>query len=399
MLYDPLKFEPLTEREWDDAWVREQIQDIVADAEGTFDEDELWPADDWDSWQTPTPLKALYVGAAGAIWALDALQRRGHSEARIDLGHAARRTLELWREEPDLMRGIELPEPTRAGLLSGQTGILAVAWRLDPDAALADELHERVRENAHNEAIEVMWGAPGTMLAARAMLDWTGEERWAEAWRESASAVLASREPEGLWTKRLYGGTSRGLGPPHGVVGNVLALHGGRELLADETRRALAEETDAVLQRTAVTEDGLVNWPGSEGRDLESEGEIRLQWCCGTPGIVTSAASYLAEELALAGAETVWQAGPHGPEKGACICHGTAGNGYAFLKLFERTQDERWLARARRFAVHALEQTVRARDLRGRGRYSLWTGDAGVAVYAADCLDATTRYPILETWE
>jgi hypothetical protein len=29
----------------------------------------------------------------------------------------------------------------------------------------------------------------------------------------------------------------------------------------------------------------------------------------------------------------------------------------------------------------------------------LWTGDAGVAVYAADCLDATTRYPILETWE
>jgi hypothetical protein len=35
---------------------------------------------------------------------------------------------------------------------------------------------------------------------------------------------------------------------------------------------------------------------------------------------------------------------------------------------------------------------------RGRGRYSLWTGDPGVAVFAADCVAARTRYPILETW-
>jgi hypothetical protein len=79
-------------------------------------------------------------------------------------------------------------------------------------------------------------------------------------------------------------------------------------------------------------------------------------------------------------------------EKGPCICHGTAGNGYAFLKTFERTGDERWLDRARRFAIHALEQVER----RGRGRYSLWTGDVGVALYAADCLDARAAYPILD---
>ena len=119
-----------------------------------------------------------------------------------------------------------------------------------------------------------------------------------------------------------------------------------------------------------------------------------MQWCTGAPGIVVSAADFLDEDLLLAGAELAWRAGPPGPEKGSGICHGTAGNGYAFLKTFARTGDERWLERARRFAMHALGQVKR----RGHGRYSLWTGDLGVALYAADCLDGTGAYPVLDTW-
>lgn len=399
MLYDPNAFEPLTATVWDKARVRDAIAEIVTDADRAFDGDGLWPADEWDSWQTPTPLKAFYVGAAGVVWALDALRRRGLAETRLDLAEAARQTLAAWRETPDLMTGIELPEPARAGLLSGQTGILTVAWRLDPSDRLADELYERVLENVDNDAIEIMWGSPGTMLAAKAMLDWTGDERWAEAWRTSAEALLERRDDDGLWTKRLYGSTSRGLGPPHGVVGNALALLGGGVLLEGEVRGKLESETAAVLRRTAVVDDGLANWPSSEGGELERDGEIRLQWCAGAPGIVIAAASYLDQDLLLAGAEAIWQAGPHRQEKGASICHGTAGNGYAFLKVFERTGDEHWLERARRFTVHALEQVRQARERRGRGRYSLWTGDVGVALYAADCLDARTRYPVLETWE
>jgi Lanthionine synthetase C-like protein len=79
--------------------------------------------------------------------------------------------------------------------------------------------------------------------------------------------------------------------------------------------------------------------------------------------------------------------------KGAGICHGTAGNGYAFLKAFERTGDELWLERARRFAVHALCQVER----RGQGRYSLWTGDVGTALFAADCLEGRADYPVLDS--
>ena len=152
-----------------------------------------------------------------------------------------------------------------------------------------------------------------------------------------------------------------------------------------------------MLARTAVVERGLANWPPVDRPALASaNGEIRVQWCHGAPGVVTSAAAYLDEELLLAGAELTWRAGPHKDEKGPSICHGTAGNGYAFLKVFERTGDERWLERARRFAMHALAQGRRQRRERGSGRYSLFTGDLGVALYAADCLDGRGRYPVLD---
>ena len=130
VLYRPEAFDPLTDRPWDEDWVRGEIARIVADADAAYDAEGLWPAEEWDSWQTPTPLKALYVGGAGVVWALGALQRRGHAESRLDLPEAARSVLGAWRAEPDYMKGIELPSPARAGLLAGESGILAVAWQL-----------------------------------------------------------------------------------------------------------------------------------------------------------------------------------------------------------------------------------------------------------------------------
>ena len=227
------------------------------------------------------------------------------------------------------------------------------------------------------------------------MLEWTADERWRDAWNESADALLSRRDEEGYWTQRLYGQELRGgLTPPHGLVGNVQAL---LPLLDDARREVLLRETVAVLERTAFVEDGIANWPPRDRPELAGpDGQIRVQWCAGSPGIVIAAAGYLEEELLLAGAELPWRTGPPGLEKGPSMCHGTAGNGYAFLKAFARTGDERWLERARRFAVHALGQVSRLRKERGRGRYSLWTGDLGVAFYAADCLDRVGTYPVFD---
>jgi hypothetical protein len=384
VLYRPEDFEPLTDEPWDERRVRDAIRAIVADTDAAYGGDELWPADEWDGWQAALPMKNLHVGAAGVVWALDVLQKRGHAETRLDLADAAARTLAAWRREPDFMSGVELPAERRSSLVFGETGILVVAWRLAPSRQLADDIFARVQENTHNDVNELMWGSPGTMIAARAMAGWTDEQRWLDVWNESADALDAARDPDGFWTQQLYGETVRYLGPAHGYVGNVLALRqGGR----DDGGAAAA-----VLADRALVEDGLANWPP---RDGARDDEIRVQWCHGAPGIVVSAADYLDEELLIAAAELTWRAGPHGPEKGSGLCHGTAGNGYAFLKAFARTGDELWLERARRFAVHALGQVKR----RGHGRYSLWTGDLGVALFAADCLDGGSTYPVLDTWD
>ena len=269
------------------------------------------------------------------------------------------------------MAGTELPSPAASSLFCGEAGLLLVVWKLAPSPDLADLLLERVRENVANEAEELMWGSPGTILAARAIHE-------SEVARESADALLGRRDDEGLWTQQLYGGTYRLLGPVHGLVGNV------RALLPEHDVRA---ETAAILAREAVVEDRLANWPEEVGGGFEP----KLQWCHGAPGIVATAADYLDEELLLAGAELTWRAGAHGAEKGFGLCHGTAGNGYALLKTFARTGDELWLERARRFAVHALRQVEAS-----PGRYSLFTGGVGVALFAADCLDAEARFPVLD---
>jgi len=395
VLFRPGAFEPLTDERWNADRVRQAICEIVADTDSALRGQKLfWLADDWDRWQATSPMKNLFVGTAGVLWALDELRRPGHAETGLDLAELSLANVELFRARPDFMK-IKLPEPRESSLLCGETGILLVAWRLAPSAELADILLERVRANVSNEAEEVMWGTPGTLIAARAMLEWTGDERWREAWQESADALWSRRGKDGFWVQRLHGHEVPYLGPVHGLVGNVQAL---APLLDEERRTELERDTAAILERTAFVEGAFANWPPRERADLPGpDGEIRLQWCHGAPGIVSSAASYLNEELLLAGSELTWRAGPFQEgEKGAGICHGTAGNGYAFLKTFARTGDERWLDRARRFAVHALGQVKRLRAERGRGRYSLWTGDLGVAVFAADCLDGRSAYPFFD---
>jgi hypothetical protein len=382
VLYDPAQFEPLVDEPWDAARVKAAIAEIVADADGAFNDEALWPAHEWDGWQARLPMKNLYVGAAGVVWALARV--RPVAESRLDLPAAALRALERWRAEPDFTTGEPVPPGAEAALFYGETGPLLVSLLLAPDAANGDRLHELVGANRDSETNEPFAGAPGTLLAAAAMRDATGEDRWAEAARETAEAVAARRGDDGLWTQHLWGQQFQAIGASHGAVANVRAL-----LHVDDPRNdGLRRETAALLDRTARCENGFANWTD----------EPRLQWCVGAPGILIAAWDYLDEELLLAGAELIWQAGAHGDEKGHGICHGTSGNGFALLKTFARTGDELWLERARRFAVHALAQAERLAAANGRRRYSLFTGDVGTALFAAACLDGDARYPVFDTF-
>jgi len=262
-----------------------------------------------------------------------------HAESSLDLAAAALRTLELKRASPDFTAD-EHYHP--AALFCGETGPLLVAFRLTSDSALADDLHMLVRGNVTNPTDDLNWGAPGTLLAALAMGEWTREPRWSEAARETATALRARRGDDGLWRQD---DDYRGLGTLHGAAGNTLAL---RRFKPDDV---LASETAGVLRRHAFREGGFANWPGTPRQQLARprDGRICLQWCTGAPGVLAGSWNYLDEDLVLAGAELIWHAGAHDDEKGHSLCHGTSGNGFALLKAFARTGDERWLERARRF--------------------------------------------------
>lgn len=360
MLFAPEAHEPLVERPWDAARARRAIATAVADAEDAFDGG--WPSHPLDE-DVPDRLRSLYLGGAGVVDALRRLRGRGLAEPRRDYAGYLERSL---HEAPDF------PEwDGRRSLWMGETGIRLVLQRLAPSPENLARLAELIGANADDPRCELMWGSPGTILAGRELgLDVSGSVDW----------LRDRRDADGLWTQRLYGETRRFLGPAHGFAGCALAVGSGVE----------ASET---LRRQAVEEDGLVNWPPlADGGLVGGDGVIRTQWCHGAPGIVATLGPMLDEDLALAGAELTWRAGP--PRKGASLCHGTAGNGYAFLSVFERTGDELWLERARAFAMHALAQVEQARAEHGRGRYTLWTGDLGTALYLADCLDGEARLPL-----
>ena len=80
--------------------------------------------------------------------------------------------------------------------LMGDAGVWFTQWRTGGSAEAADGLAGAIADNADDPAREIMWGAPGTMLAALAMHRWTGEARWAELYlqrRRSAGPPLYPR--------------------------------------------------------------------------------------------------------------------------------------------------------------------------------------------------------------
>ena len=394
MLYAPSSHEPLTERPWDEDGARAAIAEIVAETEGAFDEAELWPAHPRDLEDGPLPaVSSLYLGASGVIWALHELERAGLADLRRDWAPVAVGLVEHYRAQPDFQ---DVSEGTSPSLLMGEAGILLVAHTLAPAPWQEESLLEAVRANVANPFWELMWGSPGTMIAAQVMAARTGDASWREAWDESATRLLAEWHGD-LWQQDLYGKPAHCLGPAHGFAGNVIALTGGG-LLDAERRGQVERRAIATLEKYAQHEDGLCQWPPA----LEPPGSpqpIRTQWCHGAPGMVASLATLAPNderltELLVGGGELTWRAGPIA--KGAQLCHGTAGNGYAFLKLFERTGDELWLERARGFAMHSIEQVAAARAEHGRGRHTLWTGDLGTALYLRSCLAGSAPFPTID---
>ena len=171
----------------------------------------------------------------------------------------------------------------------------------------------------------------------------------------------------------------------------------GRDLLETSDWEAWQACIENTVLRTASREGALANW-----RTFLSpapQGPLLMQYCHGAPGFIGCLAEMpgvALDPLLIASGEAVRAAGPL--RKGANLCHGTGGNGYALLKLYQRTGNALWLQRARAFAMQGIAQSAADARQYGQLRYSLWTGDLGFAVFLWDCLRGRAAFPSLDVF-
>ena len=398
-LYDPARHESLRPLPWDAQRARSAIERIVRATESRFREERHWPLhpldreeSDQEAFATP-----MYHGAGGVVWALHYLQGAG----AVTLSRSYAVELDrLMESNRDWLGSTALQE--RASFIMGDTPFRLMSFGESETEALERDLETLLAGNTEHPARELMWGAPGTLLAALFLYERTGKSRWSDLFRLTAGRLWAQLEWSSkyqcaYWTQDLYGRRSTYLDAVHGFVATALPLIRGRHLLGGDAWSAWERCIGNTMQRTADRVGAHANWRPE--LDNPSERKRLLQFCHGAPGFVICLAAFpdtALDELLLAAGETIWSAGPL--TKGSNLCHGTGGNGYALLKLHQRTRDARWLTRARAFAMHGIAQVEDAESRYGQLRYSLWTGDVGFAIYLWDCLRAEAQFPTLDVF-
>lgn len=393
VLYDADRHLALHGEAWDPDLARAAIARIVAETRAGVSSRGTWPVHFQDGPEDSPSRLGLYFGSAGVIWALHGLVGSGHAPPGETFAEHLPKHL-VWSEDGHRKRDLQTPS-----YFMGLAGILLCQYRTAPSAEVAEALAAVIADNTEDPTLELMWGSPGTMIAALAMHAATGEPRWAELFRAGAAALDRSfiSDPAiggaHIWTQDLYGQKLRYYGLVHGFAGVAFTLIAGRHLLASEDWARWSPRLAETLAATVVRDGPLATWYAGVGPKPRPDRPMLVQACHGPPGMVVGLAGLdqPIDELLIAGGELTWAAGPL--EKGPGLCHGTVGNGYAFLKLHARTGDPRWLDRARAFAMHAIAQS----DAQAGGRrFTLWTGDLGVAMYLADCIDGIGRIPTLD---
>jgi lantibiotic modifying enzyme len=263
----------------------------------------------------------LYTGFAGVAWAMEHLRGRLFEEdgdeddpvQEIDEALAIPLQRSPWPGDYDLITGLvgiavyaleRLPRPAAVSLLS----------------SIVDRLSER-----------------------------------ADISEEGAAWFTRPEElPE--WQREFHPRGSYNLGVAHGLPAVVAVLAGAvaagiekaRPLLHDSTRFLLARRMDPLSSVGSCFSTTFAPWEAPTGS--------RLAWCYGDPGV---AAALLA--AARAAGEPEWEraavevalSAAERPEPGsgirdAGLCHGAAGLGHLFNRMYHTTGEER-LADAARF--------------------------------------------------
>ncbi|TGZ49502.1 lanC-like protein 2 isoform X1 [Temnothorax longispinosus] len=181
------------------------------------------------------------------------------------------------------------------------------------------------------------------------------------------------------------------IGAAHGLAGILYLLLQARQYLTQVQIDNYIKPSLYYLQKLQFSSG---NFPSSMGNSSDK----LVQWCHGAPGMsalfclaykVFEDGTFL--ETAIQCGEVIWERGLL--KKGYSICHGVAGNGYAFMHLFQQTKDIKYLYRACKFAEWCFHYGSHQTRLPDRP-FSLFEGLAGVIYFLLDIQQPhLTKFP------
>ncbi|XP_077369927.1 glutathione S-transferase LANCL1 isoform X2 [Festucalex cinctus] len=296
--------------------------------------------------------------------------------------------------------------------LCGDAGPLAVAAVVYHQLQMAGEADECIRRllQYHPNVVKGSGGLPDELLYGRVGYLYSlvfinqqlGTDRIPlQQIQQVSEAILASGEHLSRkfhiqnqsplmyeWYNEQY------VGAAHGLAGIYYFLMQSGFVAAEENVGRLVKPSVDYVRHLKFPSG---NYPPCVGDDRD----LLVHWCHGSPGViymllqahkVFGDGQYLEEALQCG--EVVWRWGLL--KKGYGLCHGAAGNAYAFLALYRQTHDPKHLYRACMFADWCMNygsHGCRTPDT----PFSLFEGMAGTIYFLADLLQPTqARFPAFQ---
>jgi hypothetical protein len=326
---------------------------------------------------------SLYGGLAGLGWVLTHLQGRlpdldGEDDtAEMDEVLLNHLNQSPWTDDYDLIKGL-----VGFGVYALERLAAGAAAARPAAVACLERVIDRLAETAERRAEGTTW------------------------WTDPAWLIPETREkyPRGYYN----------LGLAHGVPGVIALL--GRALaagVAEETARPLIDDAVRWLLAQQIDDDaGFPAWVAAE----TSATPARLAWCYGDAGVAVallgtarsvSEPNWEREALAIA-----QRAAERPPDQAgvvdAGLCHGAAGLGHLFNRIFQATDDPRFAAAGRFWFERALAMRQKDCGIAGYSAWGLgkdgnmtWVDDPGLLTGAAGIALAllAAATPIEPAWD
>jgi len=240
------------------------------------------------------------------------------------------------------------------------------------------------------ENLDLTLGRSSTLLACSLLLDATDGHDLVDT---HALLQLGDKTLQDIWDKIATFAPIRecseltSLGIAHGWAGLLYAAM----RWCQSARRSLPDTIASRLQELAECAEPTgrgVRWPWKIRRHRRERSDSYMPgWCNGSAGFVhlwTLAHDMLGDPAYLTLAEkAAWNTWEE-PDSIGNLCCGLAGRAYGLLNLYRYTGEKNWLHRAQELANRAAASLRSSSFGDGLYRDSLYKGEIGVAILAAD---------------